>query len=427
MADAGRTVTLDQTITETKVQRLVTGLNELDRVLGGGFVPGSFILLGGDPGIGKSTLLMQVVGRVAAAEKRSLYVSAEESVSQSALRAQRLGVQSPLVEVASLSQMEQILDQVMTSKPDFLVIDSIQTVYLEGLESAPGSVSQVRECAARLLTLAKTQGMTVILIGHVTKEGSIAGPKVLEHMVDTVLSFEGDGNHQYRLLRTLKNRFGTTQELGVFEMIGSGLRPIDNPSELFLAERGKKLVGSAVYASMEGSRPLLCEVQSLTVRSYMPMPRRTSIGFDINRVHLLTAVLDKHAGITLGQHDVFVNVVGGLKLIEPGADMAVLASLISSFSDQRLEADMCFLGEVGLTGEIRPVSFAEFRIKEALKLGFKKFFAPSSNRKHLKDLFESVDKSKMDIRFVETIGDLAAALGGKRHPKHKDLDFGMEV
>ena len=430
-------VTLDQSVVETKVQHVSTELGELDRVLGGGFVPGSFILLGGDPGIGKSTLLMQVVGYVANAQKKSLYVSAEESVAQSALRAQRLGVRSPLVEVASMSQMEQILEKVVADRPDFLVIDSIQTVYLEGLESAPGSVSQVRECAARLLTLAKTQGITVILIGHVTKEGNIAGPKVLEHMVDTVLSFEGDGNHQYRLLRTLKNRFGTTHELGVFEMVGSGLKAVSNPSELFLAERGKKLVGSAIYASMEGSRPLLCEVQTLAVKSYLPMPRRTSLGFDLNRVHLQCAVLDKHAGLNLAQHDVFVNVVGGLKLIEPGADLAVIASMISSLRDFAMDAEMCFLGEVGLTGEVRPVSFAEIRVKEALKLGFRKFFLPRGNKKHLEELVAEMRKEKAEALpqfvFLENIGDLTryfsvgsskrASASTRSAPQEQDLEF----
>ena len=414
VSEASRSIHLDETVVETKVQRLQTKLSELDRVLGGGFVPGSFLLLGGDPGIGKSTLLMQVVGCIAEANQKSLYVSAEESVAQSALRAQRLGVRSGLVEVAALSSLEQILEKVMSAPPDFLVIDSIQTVYLESLESAPGSVSQVRECAARLLTLAKSHGVTVILIGHVTKEGHIAGPKVLEHMVDTVLSFEGDSNHQYRLLRTLKNRFGTTQELGVFEMVGTGLKPVDNPSELFLAERGKRLVGSVVYASMEGTRPLLCEVQTLAVRSYLPMPRRTSLGFDINRVHLLLAVLDKHSHVQLGQHDVFVNVVGGLKLIEPGADLAVLASMISSAQDISMGSDVCYLGEVGLTGEVSPVSFVEQRLQEAVKLGFRKFYLPSANQRHLKDVNLN---APVKLNYIENVSDLRRILSSS--PKVK--------
>ncbi|MBC86181.1 MAG: DNA repair protein RadA [Bdellovibrionaceae bacterium] len=381
-----RTIKLNDKIVAKKENRTSTGFKELDRVLGGGLVKGSYALLGGDPGIGKSTLLLQMAGGLASQGLNLLYVSGEESVDQTGLRAQRLGVNSERVEVAAESQLEDILAMAEIRKPDVLIVDSIQTVYLAELQSAPGSVSQVRECAARLMSLAKSSGISVFLIGHVTKDGNIAGPKVLEHMVDTVLSFEGDNSHQFRLLRALKNRFGATNELGVFQMEHAGLMEVTNPSEFFLEERGVDSIGSSVFAALEGTRPLLCEVQALTTQSTMHNPRRTALGFDVQRVHLLLAVLERHSPVQLIHHDVFVNIVGGLKLTEPCADLAVAAALISSSQMQEINASTCFFGEVGLTGEIRAASFPEDRLREAQKLGFTNFVLPFSNKKHLKSL-----------------------------------------
>lgn len=404
--EAGQIISLDQDLEKIEMGRHRTGYNELDRVLGGGLVDGSFILLGGDPGIGKSTLLLQMAGGLASNGVSVLYVSAEESVNQSGLRAQRLGVHSSKVHMASESNLEVIRELAKEYKPSVLIVDSIQTVFLPEVQSAPGSVSQVRECAAQLMGLAKGQGISVFLIGHVTKEGQIAGPKVLEHMVDTVLSFEGDVSHQFRLLRALKNRFGATHELGVFQMDSRGLVEVSNPSELFLEERGTRLIGSTVFPSIEGTRPLLCEVQALTTSTPMPVPRRTSLGFDVNRVHLLVAVLNKHMSLKLSQADVFINVVGGLKLIEPAADLAVAAALVSTETGQEINAKTCFFGEIGLTGEIRAVSFADQRIKEAAKLGFTTFVAPLSNKKHLRDLDETLFKRVVWVREVNDLTQL---------------------
>lgn len=406
----GRVIRLDESLKAVTTARTSTGFKELDRVLGGGVVDGSFILLGGDPGIGKSTLLLQMAGGLAAQGASVLYVSGEESVNQSGMRAQRLGVRSANVHMAAESNLESIRQLAQDLKPKVLVVDSIQTVFLPEIQSAPGSVSQVRECAAQLMGLAKGSGICVWLIGHVTKEGNIAGPKVLEHMVDTVLSFEGDLSHQFRLLRALKNRFGATHELGVFQMDGQGLQEVDNPSELFLEERGQKLIGSTVFASMEGTRPLLCEVQALTNFSPMPNPRRTSLGFEVNRVHMLTAVLNKHLNMKLANADVFINVVGGLRLVEPAADLAVAAALISTERNVEIEAKTCFFGEVGLTGEIRAVSFAEPRLREAEKLGFTTFVIPDSNKKHLSDVDS---KLKSRIKWVRDVGDLMGLIEGR--------------
>jgi DNA repair protein RadA/Sms len=365
--------------------RWQTGMTELNRVLGGGLVRGSYNLLGGDPGIGKSTLLMQMAGALAKQKLRVLYVSAEESVEQTALRAQRLGVREESVLVASESQLSAIIDLAEHNKPDVMIVDSIQTVYWPEIPSAPGTVSQVRECAAQLMSLAKGQNISIFLVGHVTKDGHIAGPKTLEHMVDTVLSFEGDANHQFRLLRAQKNRFGPTNELGVFQMSADGLEEVSNPSELFLADRGERLVGSAVFAAMEGTRPLLCEVQALTVQSYMPMPRRTSVGVEMNRLLVMAAVLDKHLEFDFAKHDVFVNVVGGLKIDEPAVDLAVSATMISSLLEIEIDARTCFFGEIGLTGEIRAASSAQERVREAGKLGFERVVLPWTNKRHIKD------------------------------------------
>lgn len=392
--------------------RVATGLHELDRVLGGGLVRGSFILVGGDPGVGKSTLLLQMAGGLAAQGSRVLYVSGEESVEQTGLRAERLGISAGAenVHLSAESQLDVIREMALAQKPDVLVVDSIQTVFLPDLASAPGSVTQVRECAANLMTLAKSHGIAVFVIGHVTKEGQIAGPKVLEHMVDTVLSFEGDKTHAFRLLRALKNRFGATHELGVFSMDSRGLIEVENPSELFLEERGENLLGSAVFCSMEGSRPLLCEVQALTLATPMAMPRRTSIGFDTNRVHLLAAILNRHLGLKLAQSDLFINVVGGLHLDEPAADFAVAAALVSTETERELPAKTCFFGELGLTGEARAVAFAESRLREARKLGFERFVVPASNKKQLSSLGREALRG---VVFVRNVGELAEAAVGE--------------
>lgn len=396
-------IKLDQSIESLNLQRLDTGFAELNRVLGGGLVQGSYVLLGGSPGIGKSTLLMQMAGGLAQSNSRVLYVSGEESVGQTGSRAQRLGIRSANVQVAAESNLQIILDLARTEKPEVVIVDSIQTIFLPDLEAAPGSVSQVRECAGHLMGLAKTDGMAVILIGHVTKDGNIAGPKVLEHMVDCVLSFEGDLSHQFRLLRSLKNRFGATHELGVFQMNSLGLEEVSNPSELFLEERGESLIGSAVFASMEGSRPLLCEVQSLTLSSPMAMPRRTAIGIEINRLHLLTAVLDRHLEMKLNHSDIFINVVGGLKLYDPSSDMAVAAAIISTELRREIEAKAIFFGEIGLTGEVRAVAYAEQRLREAEKLGFQHFVLPASNKKHLETI---KFKDKKRFSWIRNIGEL---------------------
>lgn len=399
---------LDQSIEALEFKRLATGFIELDRVLGGGLVQGSFVLLGGAPGIGKSTLLMQMAGGLAKEGANVLYVSGEESVAQTGSRAQRLGIRSKNVKVSSESNLNLILELAKKERPEVLVVDSIQTIFLPDLEAAPGSVSQVRECAGHLMSLAKNEGMSVILIGHVTKEGNIAGPKVLEHMVDCVLSFDGDMAQNFRLLRSLKNRFGATHELGVFRMNAEGLEEVLNPSELFLEERGESLVGSAVFASMEGSRPLLCEVQALTLSSPMAMPRRTALGIETNRLHMLTAVIDRHLDIRLAHSDIFVNVVGGLRLDEPSSDLAVAAAILSTERRKEINANTVFFGEIGLTGEVRTISFAEQRLKEADKLGFTHFVIPASNQKHLQDVKLSKDKK---IHWIKTIRDLAKFIG----------------
>lgn len=403
-------------------ERLGTGIGELDRVLGGGLVHGSYVLLGGDPGIGKSTLIMQMAGSLARQGSQVLYISAEESVQQTALRARRLGLKDESVDLASESSLDVILDTILERKPQVVVIDSIQTVFASDVESAPGSVSQVRECAARLLTLAKTQGVAVILIGHVTKEGNLAGPRVLEHMVDTVLAFEGDHHQQFRLLRALKNRFGATNELGVFQMAGDGLREVPNPSEFFLEERRDNRYGSSVFAAMEGSRPVLCEIQALTTSSPLPSPRRTAIGIDVNRVHMLSAVLEKHTSVSLVNRDIYANVVGGLRLSEPASDLALVAALISSEGQTALPAHSCFFGEVGLTGEVRGANLAVERVKEAVKLGFKNIYLPASNQRYL----DPKDFKGAEFHWIREVSELEKMFGGavrKRAPKENDRQF----
>jgi DNA repair protein RadA/Sms len=385
--------------------RASSGIGELDRVLGGGLVRGSYILVGGDPGIGKSTLLLQMAHGLARQGRRVLYISAEESVEQTQLRARRLKAINDKILVASESRLDVIMELAKKTQPDALVIDSIQTVYMSDLSSAPGTVSQVRECAAELLNFAKgPSGTTVFLVGHVTKDGSLAGPRVLEHMVDTVLSFEGDPHYHYRLLRALKNRFGATNELAVFQMVSEGLKEVTNPSQVFLEERGDAAVGSSVFAAMEGSRPLLCEIQALTVSSPLAMPRRTAIGLDVNRVHLLMAVLEKYLNLDFSHKDVFVNVVGGLKISEPAMDLALAAALLSSYWNRPLPTASCFFGEIGLTGEVRTVAFAEERTKEARKLGFKNYFVPASAK-------------ISDAKLIRTVNNLRSELQPKTKPE----------
>ena len=354
-----------------------SGLKEFDRVLGGGFVPGSFILLGGSPGVGKSTLLLQVCGHVSQT-KKVLYISAEESHSQSALRANRLNIDRPELLFFSENSLDEVLLQAEKIKPDLLILDSIQTVYLKSLSSAPGTVSQVRECAGFLMNYAKSSSVTVVIVGHVTKDGSLAGPRVLEHLVDTVLSIEGESESQCRVLRTSKNRFGPNNEMALFEMNEEGLKEITNPSEFFLSERLKDPIGSVIFPAIEGSRPLLCEIQALVTASYLSMPRRTCVGLDINRVHLVGAVLDKYLQIDLGKKDLSVNLVGGLKITEPASDLAIAVAILSSRFKVPIDSKSCFFAELGLTGELRSCRFALERVQEAEKLGFKQVYLPKS-------------------------------------------------
>lgn len=358
-----------------KTPRYTTKIAELDRVLGGGLVPGSLVLLGGDPGIGKSTLVLALLNNLHLNNTSVLYVTGEESKEQIKMRAERLGVKANLMLITENS-LENILAHVEKIKPQVLVVDSIQTVYLSSLESAPGSVSQVRESTAKLLYHAKSTMTTTILVGHVTKEGAIAGPRVLEHMVDTVLYFEGENSGQFRIVRAIKNRFGSTNEIGVFEMTAKGLTEITNPSEIFLSSKGAQTIGSCVTAAVEGTRPILAEIQALVSSSQLTNPRRTAIGLDHNRVSLIVAVLEKTTGMNLFNQDIYVNVAGGLKIDEPSTDLAVTLALASSYKNRPLPNHMMVFGEVGLNGELRPVSFAEQRIQEAAKLGYKKIVLP---------------------------------------------------
>jgi len=367
-------------------QRTSTGIRELDRVLGGGVVTGSIILVGGDPGIGKSTMLLQAIAGLSK-YGQVLYVSGEESPEQIKIRAERLSIISDDIILFSETSLRSILDTALKLMPKAIVIDSIQTVYTEEILSAPGSVSQVRECAAKLMLFAKKSDIPIFLVGHVTKEGAIAGPRVLEHIVDTVLYFEGDRGHSYRILRTVKNRFGSTNEIGVFEMSDSGLREIENPSELFLLERPLNVSGSTVVAALEGTRPLMVEIQSLVSQTNFGMPRRTTIGVDFNRVNLLVAVLEKRAGLHLGGMDVFVNVVGGLRIIEPAVDLGIISTIASSLRDIPIDPEVFVFGEVGLSGEIRAIAQAEIRIKEASKIGFKRAVMPLGNADKIKSSF----------------------------------------
>jgi DNA repair protein RadA/Sms len=366
----------------TEEDRIRCGIGELDRVLGGGVVPGSFTLIGGDPGIGKSTLLLQAVARLATSGK-ALYVTAEESTRQIKLRADRLGVRAAQLYLLAETSLETVFERVRELKPAFLVVDSIQTVFTGTLESAPGSVSQVRECAGQLMHLAKGEGIPTFIVGHVTKDGSIAGPRMLEHTVDTVLYFEGDPGHPYRILRAVKNRYGSTNEIGVFEMKEIGLQEVPNPSELFLAERPEGAAGSAVVPSLEGSRPILVELQALVSGASIGTPRRTTMGIDHNRVSLLVAVLEKKVGLSLLAQDIFLNVAGGVRLDEPAVDLGVVAALASSHLNRPIPPRTILFGEVGLAGEVRAVSRPELRVKEAARLGFDRCLLPAGNLKNL--------------------------------------------
>jgi DNA repair protein RadA/Sms len=362
--------------------RTPTGIEEFDRVLGGGLVSGGVVLLGGDPGIGKSTLLLQAMAALGGSGKlgRALYVTGEESVEQVALRAQRLGLVNATVELLAEVQLQAIVGAIRTLQPGVVVIDSIQTVYTEALESAPGSVAQVRECAAQLTRLAKQNAITIILVGHVTKEGAIAGPRVLEHIVDTVLYFEGDTHSSFRLVRAIKNRFGAANELGVFAMTERGLKGVANPSALFLSQHADPVAGSCVLATIEGSRPLLVEVQALVDPVQGGLARRLAVGLDPQRLALLLAVLHRHGGVETGLFDVFVNAVGGVRIGEPAADLAVLMAIYSSFKNKPLGAKSLVFGEVGLAGEIRPVQRGQERLREAAKLGFTRALIPAANK-----------------------------------------------
>jgi len=351
--------------------RILTGIAELDRVLGGGFVPGSAVLVGGDPGIGKSTILLQAAARIAASGRRTLYVSGEEAVEQVRLRAARLGLaKTPLGLAAATSLRDIAAGLEGEAEAAVVVMDSIQTVWLDALDSAPGTVSQVRACAAELIRLAKTRGFALVLVGHVTKEGTLAGPRVLEHMVDATLHFEGDRGHQFRILRAVKNRFGPTDEIGVFEMTEQGLVEVANPSALFLAERRGNVSGSAVFAGIEGTRPVLVEIQCLLSPSAGGSPRRQVVGWDQGRLSMLLAVLETRCGMGLGMNDVYLNVAGGLRVTEPAADLAVAAALVSAATDRPTDPGTVYFGEVGLSGEVRQVAQAESRLREAQKLGF---------------------------------------------------------
>jgi DNA repair protein RadA/Sms len=361
-----------------ETERLSSGLPELDRVLGGGLVVGQVVLIGGDPGIGKSTLLLQSLAALGAARK-VVYISGEESAEQVALRARRLGLDAEGVGLLAEIQLERILGALEAARPEVAVVDSIQTLWSEALESAPGSVAQVRECAAQLARHAKKSGTALFIIGHVTKDGAIAGPRVLEHIVDTVLYFEGDPNSAYRLVRAIKNRFGAVNELGVFAMTDKGLRAVSNPSALFLQRHEKDVAGSCVLATLEGTRPLLVEIQALVDAAHAPNPRRLSVGLEQNRLAMLLAVLHRHAGIATVDQDVFVNAVGGVRIGEPAADLAVALAIVSSLTDRPIPGKVVTFGEIGLAGEVRPAPRGQDRLKEAAKLGFEKAIVPKAN------------------------------------------------
>jgi len=388
--------------------RIITGIGELDRATGGGFVRGSALLVGGDPGIGKSTLLTQAAAALASRGHRIVYVSGEEAVAQIRLRAQRLGVANTAVELAAETNVENILATIEDGKrPDLVILDSIQTLWTDMVESAPGTVTQVRAAAQAMIRYAKSTGAAIVLVGHVTKEGQIAGPRVVEHMVDGVLYFEGEGGHHYRILRTVKNRFGPTDEIGVFEMGDRGLREVPNPSELFLGERSAAAPGAAVFAGIEGTRPVLVEIQALVAASPLGTPRRAVVGWDGARLSMVLAVLEAHCGVRFSTHDVYLNVAGGYRISEPAADLAVAAALVSSVTGLALPSDCVYFGEISLSGAVRPVAHAASRLKEAEKLGFTQAVMPPANEELAGGIAANAFKP-------EGLADLVARIAGSR-------------
>ncbi|WP_370320603.1 DNA repair protein RadA [Oricola sp.] len=403
----GRAVTLTTLSGEIEdAPRILSGISELDRVTGGGIVRGSALLVGGDPGIGKSTLLMQAASALSRQGHNVIYVSGEEAVAQVRLRAQRLGAADTNVKLAAETNIEDILATLtLEQRPDLVILDSVQTLWTDAAESAPGTVTQVRAASQAMIRYAKSTGAAIILVGHVTKEGQIAGPRVVEHMVDGVLYFEGEGGHHYRILRTVKNRFGPTDEIGVFEMTSGGLREVSNPSELFLGERNENAPGAAVFAGMEGTRPVLVEIQALIAPSSLGTPRRAVVGWDSARLSMIIAVLEAHCGVRLGQHDVYLNVAGGYRISEPAADIAVAAALVSSLAGLALPPDCVYFGEVSLSGAIRPVAHAAQRLKEAEKLGFKSAVMPKGSQ----DVSEASRKNSVE---TGSLPDLVARIAG---------------
>ncbi|RUT77718.1 DNA repair protein RadA [Ancylomarina longa] len=386
-------------ISSSEEKRYDTKSLELNRVLGGGLVPGSLILIGGEPGIGKSTLALQIALHLK--NYTTLYVSGEESAQQIKLRGNRINSDNENCLIVSETAMENIFSHIKNTDPDIVVIDSIQTLATENIDSGPGSVSQIRECTSQLLRFAKESSTPVILIGHITKDGSLAGPKILEHMVDTVLQFEGDQNHMYRILRSTKNRFGSTAEMGIYEMQHTGLREVSNPSELLLSQSDESLSGVAISASIEGMRPFLIEIQALVSSAAYGTPQRSSTGFDLRRMNMLLAVLEKRAGFRLSTKDVFLNIAGGIKVNDPAIDLAVIIAVLSSSTDIAIPKEVCFTGEIGLSGEIRPVNRIDQRIGEAEKLGFKQIFIPKNNSKGL-----DISKFKIKVHLVSKVGQV---------------------
>jgi DNA repair protein RadA/Sms len=400
--------------------RLPSGVAELDRVTGGGFVRGSVLLMAGDPGIGKSTLLIQATAALARSGHRAVYISGEEAVAQVRLRAERLGLSDAPVELAAETSVEDIIATLSEGKtPRLIVIDSIQTMWTDLVESAPGTVTQVRGSAQALIRYAKRSGAAIILVGHVTKDGQIAGPRVVEHMVDAVLSFEGEGSHQFRILRAVKNRFGPTDEIGVFEMTGAGLREVANPSELFLSERDLGTPGTAVFAGMEGTRPLLVEIQALVAPTSLGTPRRAVVGWDPSRLSMVLAVLEAHCGVKLGGHDVYLNVAGGMRIQEPAADLAAAAALVSSLANSALPADAVYFGEVSLSGAIRPVAQAASRLKEAAKLGFTRAVVPEAAN-------SETGEGGLKISNVANLTNLVADIAALGKPRTSSKTRGQE-
>lgn len=389
-------------ISTSEEVRLNTTDNELNRVLGGGLVPGSLTLLGGEPGIGKSTLLLQISLKL---PYKTLYVSGEESQKQIKMRAERVSNHSELCYVLTETKTQNIFRQIEEIQPEVVIIDSIQTLQTDYIESSAGSVSQIRECTAELIKFAKETNVPVILIGHITKDGTIAGPKILEHMVDTVLQFEGDRNHVYRILRSLKNRFGSTAELGIYEMQGAGLREVSNPSEILISNKEHYLSGTAIATTLEGMRPLMIEIQALVSTAVYGTPQRSTTGYNLKRLNMILAVLEKRAGFRLGAKDVFLNITGGISVDDPAIDLAVVAAILSSNEDITIDKDFCFAGEIGLTGEIRPVNRVEQRIQEAEKLGFSTIFVSKFNKINPVDF-------EIDVRMVSKIEDLVQELFG---------------